>query len=549
MAQNDFYLNENIKEKIQDIKKRNYLIRDCILEEFPKIKKFDIKIASERLIRTISLDKRELLVLKNANNLKYSGATGMDLLLIDFANHSRYMETQTLNTNDPNPMILTIEQSVSGIDGDGTIRSINAKKSPGFPWSKLRKPFGKRYWVGKEVKCDGPGWEELKLSVEKLINEAKHKIPEVYFIDTMKDELRSLEKIKNFKTRIFSAGPMHFSIAFRMYFMRFLSFIMENKIDNESAIGINPYSTEWEKLAKHLNVWDGPTCIAGDYSNFDGSLSNQIMEKLLDVVEDFYAEYGSTVEERNIRRNLWTCLTRSLHIGRDGGVYRWYNSQPSGNPYTTLINIMFNMVVFRIVYSLIFGKATNQELGEIFPDGFPFKGPPPKLTLGSFESNVKFIAYGDDNCANINPDILDWLNMHTISRAMKLLGLTYTDEFKNKDGDVAKARFLTDINFLKRGFKQIDFQGRKWIAPLDIDTVKEIPMWVRTSDSVRRDQVMIDNVKGTCMEMCLHGEQAYEDWIVFISGMRHKDLLGKHFPPIENYYEQFEMTCNEVLDF
>lgn len=550
MAQNNFYITDNMRDQIEDIKKRNHLIRDFILEKNKKYKDFDIKQTFEQLIRTISLDKREINVLNNAVKQNYKGVEGLDLLLLDLSNHSRYLEKGVLTTDKfANPMILTIQQSVSGIDGDDTIRSINGKKSPGFPWCTQRKPFGKKYWVGKEMKCDGEGWKELEESVNKLIEEAKTKIPEVYFIDTMKDELRPLEKIKNFKTRIFSAGPMHFSIAFRMYFLRFLSFVMDNKIDNESAIGINPYSKDWEKLAKILSTWSGPTCVAGDYSNFDGSLSNQITEKLLDVVEDFYHEYGSTQEERNIRKNLWLCLTRSLHIGRDGGVYRWYNSQPSGNPFTTLINVMFNMTVYRMVFAVIFGKATPQEKEIIFKDGYPFKGQPPNMKISDFETFVKFIAYGDDNNSNINPEIIDWMNMHTIMRTMKLFGLTYTDETKNADGNVPKAKRLEETSFLKRKFKRIDFQGRKWIAPLDIDTIKEILMWVRTSDSIKRNEIMIDNVKNTCMEMALHGEQAYNDWVKFISGMKNKNILGKDFPAISTYYDQFNETANETMDF
>jgi len=550
MAQNNFYISDQMKQINKEIKDRNYLISSFIIEQWKgnKIKKFSMTETFEKILRNISLNKKEIKIFNEAVKKNYSGAQGLDDLLVDLASHSRYEEIENLNSEFANPMILTIEQSVSGIDGDGTIRSINGKKSPGHPYDQQKKPYGKKWWTGKEMKCDGPGWPLLKKDVEQLIEEAKTKIPIVYFVDTMKDELRTHEKIKNFKTRIFSAGPMHFSIAFRMYFLRFLSFVMENKIDNESAIGINPYGTDWEKLAQHLSVWGGPTCIAGDYSNFDGSLNNQIMEKLLDIVEAFYAQYGSTEEERNIRKNLWSCLTRSLHIARDGGVYRWYNSQPSGNPYTTLINVMFNMVVFRMVYSLIFGGANAEELKNIFPNGYGFLGIPPKKTLASFDDNVRFVAYGDDNCANINPEIIDWFNMHTISRAMSLFGLTYTDEHKNKDGEVEKARFITDINFLKRGFKKIDQNGRKWIAPLDIDTVKEILMWVRTSDSVRRDQIMADNVKVTCMEMVLHGEKMYDDWLVFIEGLRNKNLLGDKFPAIDNYDDQFDLTCNETYE-
>jgi hypothetical protein len=276
MAQNNFYITNEMQEQLVDVRNRNKLILSALEDQWSgrKIKDFDVKKTFDKLVRTITLNKDEIKVLNEAMLTNESGAKGLDDLMVAFACQSRYQEYKIINTSDENPMILTIEQSVSGIDGDNTIRSINGKKSPGHPYDQQRKPFGKKWWTGKEMKCDGPGWPLLKQDVEQLINEAKTKVPVVYFVDTMKDELRPHEKIKNFKTRIFSAGPMHFSIAFRMYFLRFLSFVMENKIDNESAIGINPYGMEWEKLAQHLSKWGGPTCIAGDYSNFDGSLNN-----------------------------------------------------------------------------------------------------------------------------------------------------------------------------------------------------------------------------------------------------------------------------------
>jgi hypothetical protein len=547
MAQNGFYISDEHYDLLHDIVKRNALIKDCIVDYWNKditYKTFTIKETYNHLVKTICLDKKEINVLNNAMKMQvnYEGINGMDNLLIEFAQKSREDEIEILNKDTPNPMILTIEQSVSGIDGDSTIRSINGKKSPGFPYDQQRKPFGKKYWVGKEMKCDGPGWPELRQDVINLIEEAKTHVPIVYFVDTMKDELRPEEKIKNFKTRTFSAGPMHFSIAFRMYFLRFLSFVMNNKIDNESAIGINPYGRDWEQLANHLSKFSGPTCIAGDYSNFDGSLNNQIMEKILDVVEGFYEQYGATSEEKMIRRNLWLCLTRSLHIARKGGVYRWYNSQPSGNPYTTFINVMYNMIVFRIVYGLILGRTEGPVLDYIFNNKYPFHGKPPYKSLASFDEHVRLIAYGDDNCANIDPQILDWFNMNTISRAMSLIGLTYTDEHKNSEENMEPARFLTDIGFLKRNFKRVDYLSRKWVAPLEIDTIKEILMWVRTQDTIKRNTILSDNVKVTCLEMVLHGEEEYNEWLTFITGLKHKSLLGKDMPTLNSYYEQFNIT-------
>lgn len=428
-----------------------------------------------------------------------------------------------------NPMLLTIQQSVQGIPGDPTIRPINSKKSPGYPYSSQGLNFGKKPWVGRECKCDGELWPQLEADVFQLIEIAKTQIPPVYFVATLKDELRSAEKVQNYKTRVFCAGPMHFTIAFRMYFMRFLSFVQENRLFNESALGINYYSREWETLCDYLSEWDGPTCIAGDYTNFDGSLSNQVLEKIYDIVDAFYLKYGTTQEERNIRRNLWLCLTRSMIIGRNGCVFRLFNSQPSGNPFTTVINILFNSVVFRMAYIEIMAQV-----------------PGLKRDVYNFEDDVHLISYGDDNAANINPEILPWFNMETISKQLATYGLTYTDESKQQS--FIRGRNLEEINFLKRGFKRVDFFSRRWVAPLDIDTVKEMFMWMRKGDENARKTILASGVSTSLMEMALHGREAYEDWCTFVQGFEDKALLGKDMVVIPDFETQFVRVCEKDLD-
>lgn len=503
--------------------------RNMILMAVNNSRQREPKKVYEEVLRKVALTKEEHKIFQS--NLDADFENFLDCINFDLNLSATNHVEQDFLSYVGNPMILTIEQAVMGIPSDPTISSINSKKSPGYPYSSYGLNFGKKPWVGKECKCDGERWPELQRDVLELLELSKTGIPPIYFVATLKDELRPIEKVDQFKTRVFCAGPMHFTILFRMYFMRFLSFVMENRLYNESALGINPYSTEWEKLADYLSYWDGPFCIAGDYSNFDGSLSNQIMEAILDIVQSFYDRYGATDEERNIRRNLWHCLTRSMIIGRNGCVFRLFNSQPSGNPYTTLINILFNSVVFRMAYYDIFKKREPKK---------------PIRDIYDFEDDVHFISYGDDNVANINPKIFDYFNMETISQTLASYGLTYTDELKNSS--FAKGRNLDEINFLKRGFRRVNDYSRRWVAPLDIDTVKEICMWVRKGDEDMQKRILADCVADSLSEMVLHGPRAYNDWCTFVSGFEHKDLLGKDMIVIPDYDTQFIRTCERDLD-
>lgn len=504
-----------------EIRRRNMIFR-CLEERAYKCP----KTIYEHTMRTVALSSDEGAIFRKYLHLSVVGFVCN--VQTDLNLQTEHVLEKNLEHN--NPMLLTIRQSVQGIPGDRTITSINSKKSPGYKYTALGLNFGKKPWVGKECKCDGPLWDDLERDCIDLIAQCRFQIPAVYFVATLKDELRSAEKVDNYKTRVFCAGPMHFTIVFRMYFMRFLSFVMENRLFNESALGINYFSREWETLADYLSYWDGPYCIAGDYTNFDGSLSNQIMEEILEIVQAFYDKYGATEEDRTIRRNLWKCLTRSMVIGRNGCVFRLFNSQPSGNPFTTIINILFNSVVFRMAYADIMLKVTDI-----------------KRDIFDFEDDVHFISYGDDNAANINPNVFKWFNMRTISEQLAEYGLTYTDESKN--ADLVCGRHIDDINFLKRGFKRTQTLSRRWVAPLDIDTVKEIFMWVRKGDENARKKILADEIRTTLEEMALHGQQTYENWSIFVQGFEEKELLGKDMIKIPDFETQFARVCDRSLDF
>ena len=160
------------------------------------------------------------------------------------------------------------------------MNGVARKTSPGFPYNLQSKGFpGKTKWMGKEEKYDFESMaaKQLRADVEELIEDCRNgKVSNVLFIDTLKDERRDNAKVDAGKTRVFSAGPQHFVVAFRKYFLPFAAWLMHNRIDNEVAVGTNPYSVDWERIAKRLKS-KGKHVIAGDFGNFDGSLVAQIL--------------------------------------------------------------------------------------------------------------------------------------------------------------------------------------------------------------------------------------------------------------------------------
>lgn len=391
--------------------------------------------------------------------------------------------------------VFTHEEAIQGIDDD-YIRSINRNTSPGYPYNSdpafKNNCAGKQYWMGKNETFDftsGPALE-LRTRVEQLINNCeKGYIYDVICADTLKDERRPIAKVEQGKTRVFSACPMHFVVAFRRYFVGFASWMMHNKIDNESAVGINPY-LEWENLFLHIQR-KGDNIVAGDFSNFDGSLNSQIMWIIFHIVDNWYRQ-NETFEEYSknstIRYGLWIHVVNSVHVFGNNLVM-WTHSQPSGNPFTVIINTIYNMIVVRLAYLYVCSNENKLQY----------------RTMYHFMHSVVMIAYGDDNLIGISKSISSWFNQQTIAKAMLDIGHIYTDE--TKTDHVLTTRSIYEVSFLKRSFRKNEMGTHD--ATLDTAVIYEMINWVRRgyTDVYAALSQTIDSA---CREMSLYDKPTFD---------------------------------------
>ncbi|APG78529.1 hypothetical protein 1 [Wenzhou picorna-like virus 28] len=383
------------------------------------------------------------------------------------------------NIDPDHRRVLTHEESISGIPNDSYAEPINRRSSPGYPWIDSAKgTLGKTKWLGdgEEYIYDHP---ELLTALKTREENAKQGIrTPTYWIDTLKDERRPIEKVQIGKTRVFAAGAMDFIILFRKYFLGFNAHVMKEKIDNEIAVGINVYSPEWNKLGRYLKR-QGAKVIAGDFSNFDGTLNAQILHKICDIINEWYDDGP---ENARIRKVMWEEIVSSHHIFEDN-VYSWTHSQPSGNPCTVIINSMYNSISMRIVWQLLMAGTQH-------------------AALSNFSKYVNMISFGDDNVLNINDLVIDRFNQLTIAEGYAQIGMTYTDE--GKTGEMVKYRALEDVKFLKRGFR---YEKGVYLAPLELDVVMEMCCWVKTD--VNTIDNTITNVETAMRELSLHPKDVF----------------------------------------
>lgn len=348
---------------------------------------------------------------------------------------------------------LTLEQSIRGIPGDPYVQSLNRKSSPGYPWIHQRTSGrGKEQWLGTAEEFNFTDRDFLRAYHKRMQAAAKGiRIPTLW-IDTLKDELRPIPRVLAGKTRLFSVGEMTFNIAVRRYFLPVVAHLMQHRIDYEICVGVNPYSVDWERIAKRM-LSKGCNIIAGDFSNFDGSLLGDFLWAAFDIL---CALSEASEQEKQIMFVLYSDIAHSNHLNGNT-IYGWNHSQPSGNPLTVVINSVINSLIVRYAWMVVM-KDTE------------FYG------MKAFHTHCATVNFGDDNLINISSEVIERFNMMTITDAFATFGFTYTDEHKSLE--VLRARSLKEVSFLKRGFT-FDHDLFRWKAPLVEESVLEMAQWVR----------------------------------------------------------------------
>nr|ASM93577.1 polyprotein [Rhopalosiphum padi virus] len=433
---------------------------------------------------------------------------------------------------------ITFDQAILGIDGDPFINSLDRNTAPGFPYSTMRKgKKGKTLWFGNSMEYDltGPNALTLKEDVDKLETDILNgKRPEIVWTDTLKDQKIAIAKANLGKTRLFSAAPMHYAIALRKICAPFIAHLSRMRIRNTICVGVNPFSSEWSAVAQKLLV-KGPHVIAGDYSNFDGSLPAQLVYAATEIMADWYDLNWDYVEahKRNVvggqvllkdeyldylRRLYYECV-HHLHIMnfKQGSLmYYVRNGIPSGCPVTAPLNSIANQMALIYCWFKIYEGSDKASVKEFF-------------------EHTSSVFYGDDFVMNIRADVIDQFNQLTITEAMsKYLDMVMTDEAKT--GECIKSRTLKEVNFLKRAF-YFNTSIQEYTAPLDLTVILDSTNWYKIGKS-SAIIVTRDTLKACLRELALHPEHIDSQYrsIITESGLQLTNLIpGELFIPDTRY--------------
>jgi len=442
-----------------------------------------------------------------------------------------YREFMEKNSSfDVERRLMSEPEIIFGIPGDDSFNSMNRQSSMGYPWNTVSRPGlkGKELIFGKgdEFDIQNENYFDFKRIVdqkEELLKSGER--PEFYFCDNLKDEKLKKEKVKEGKTRVFSAANCELVYLSRKYFGAFQSWYIKNKMHNGSAIGVNVYSEEWDMLARNLlHKGISPNAHAygaGDYSKFDGSEKAKILWEILYQINIWY---GDSQENQLIRERLWYEVTNSIHVV-DNTLVMWTNSLPSGHPMTSIINSMYNNIAFRYCWARLMNATTIKD-------------------IRNFDNNVYLITLGDDNLFAVSPQYREQFNESALEPVMAELGLTYTSD--TKDGVNKNLRTLFDVTFLKRKFRFEDYVHR-YVAPLDYDTAMQISYFCKKNMIL--EEAVLSNLETTIKELSLYGKPMFLEQYALIEKALRSTLLPDMKIGINTWESALDLALSESMKY
>lgn len=326
------------------------------------------------------------------------------------------------------------------------------------------------------------------------------------FADYPKDEVLKEGKA----TRVFSCSPLWFTIIMRMYLGSLSEIAVERRIDNGIAVGVNPYSEEWDKVGRKLKQF--PNVSATDFKEFDTSALGQIVDQI-GIELQFLFDVDPLVIP------IFYSIAYSLHaIGYC--IVVWGGGMPSGNPWTTLINCLIQHILFRLCYMYIMGSMSS---------------------LANFDKHVYLITMGDDGVRSVSNEIVNVFTCERITDLMLDFGYKMTSDVK--DG-ISSYGTIDDVSFLKRTFVKSSIMGR-YIAPLKERSLLKMLYFTRNKPDWMN--VVKSNIDLFMYEASYHGEEFFYDRLKKINN--HSSTVGFEPCKVVDWEEAVKLNSRRIPEY
>lgn len=367
---------------------------------------------------------------------------------------------------------LTWDECANGVPGSIYIHSIDTSTAMGFPYGGKKNQYmtqdeSGKWWFDKELMKD------IQSADKQLRN---LQIPAHAATITNKMEPRPTEKCAR---KIVSVNCV-MTVLFKKYFCPIFEFILRQKDLSESAVGVNPYSKDWDTLYHRIKgrLLDGP--FDGDVSNFDMCVASLMLNMVLLGNVDIAIVGGYSSDDIRAMHTLinWALSAPTII---DGELLVLYNRMISGMIGTSIIDGQVLSLIQRCCFHELYPKEDD------------------------FRKCVTLVTFGDDSIDNVKFGFGNF-NKLALAEYCAKMGIVVTSG--RKDGKMTKWDSTKEISFLKRKFRWSDDHGA-YVGPLDIESIcKPLHIGVQ-SKALNTDELLVENMTRALVEMSFHGEKEW----------------------------------------
>lgn len=418
--------------------------------------------------------------------------------------------------------VLSLREAICGVVGDSGFPPINRTTSLGYPDNliiDIRFPGKTRYLGFSQLyDLDSPSFKIFEERLRKVEDILKiERFDCFYYTGMLKDETLPLEKVDLGKTRYVSGASFLYTVLFNMYFGGFKAMMYHNRLHSYSAIGINPYSSDWDVMVRKM-LTVGNVFLAGDHKWFDVLQVPEFYQSLVKFLISYLKSDNDPEYADKVRKNLWFEVYNSRHIFF-GKVYEWNGSLPSGNPGTAYLNTLYNMFLLLFAWTKIVVEESDLD-----------------LSIDDFSKHVCAYCFGDDVWATLSSLVRDIFNQNSIQDLFRKYGMDFTNEYKTDN--VLPYRNSSEVSFLKRGIRFEPLLGR-YVAPLDLNVILEFPYWSHKGPAVH--SIPKTNVELALRELSLHGDDVFDKYSVILTKSLYENYA--EYIPILTRMHYLEETC------
>lgn len=386
---------------------------------------------------------------------------------------------------------LTLEAAINGVDGDPFTRRINSTTSAGFGFDGKKSQHIPLSDPTTHKREPTPALQQRLLDILHQYGEGK--CGGVVYNAHLKDEVRSMEKIKRGATRVFYGSPLDNLILQRMYLYPFYTSMMEHGDIFCSSVGIDMHSGADSFVTKLLSF--SSKFMEGDYGSFDLNMPFEIGQATNEIIMRVLKRKGYTSHALTIVRGLLSDNSFPV-INMLKTVFEVAGLQPSGKYATAEDNSLRSKIM--IMYCFY----------HIFPDL-------------NFFHHVCPRTYGDDLLAAVKDSVLDKFNNNVYATfCSEHFGIAYTSA--DKSAVFPPYISIHQSTFLKRSFWMSPILNR-WVAKLEIKSIVKSAYFRLPSKHVSEEHQMIDIARATLYEWIFHIREqkeydyVFEQWVDILS--------------------------------